>query len=105
MWAQLITMKQTQGSVRELDALIADLHATEHGGSGLLRSITMTDRADPTSVHVLVVFESEAKARAREADESRAAALAPVRAQMAEMFEGPPDFTDLDVVAEYEYPA
>jgi hypothetical protein len=47
------------------------------------------------------VFESEEKARAREGDPRRQEALQEVRATMAEIYEGPPTFTDLTVVAEY----
>jgi hypothetical protein len=53
---------------------------------------------------MLVVFESEEKARARENDPGRDEALAPARATMGEIFEGPPSFTDLVVVAEYMPP-
>jgi hypothetical protein len=50
---------------------------------------------------MLIVFESEEKARARERDPRRQEALQEVRATMAEIYEGPPTFTDLTVVAEY----
>jgi hypothetical protein len=63
----------------------------------------MTERSDPSQVHVLVVFESEEKARAREADPRRQEALVPVREKMAEIFEGSPTFADLDVVVERSY--
>ena len=47
------------------------------------------------------MFESEEKARALEQDPAREEGLRGVRAAMAEMFEGPPEFTDLTVVTEY----
>jgi hypothetical protein len=103
MWAQLISMRLKEGSEDELSGLMDALDAVEQPGSGLLRSLTMTDRRDPRQVHVLVVFESEQKARAREADSRRQEALVPVREKMAAIFEGPPTFADLDVVIERSY--
>jgi hypothetical protein len=50
---------------------------------------------------MLVVFESEAKARARENDPARQEGLQGVRAMMAEMFDGAPQFVDLTVVDEF----
>jgi hypothetical protein len=47
-----------------------------------------------------VVFESEEKARAREQDSGRQEKLTAARQTMAEIFEGPPEFTDLIVVEE-----
>ena len=49
----------------------------------------------------MVVFESEEKARAREADPRRREGLQAARALMAEIFDGPPDFVDLAVVEEF----
>jgi hypothetical protein len=63
----------------------------------------MTEQDDPRQVHVLVVFESEEKARAREDDPRRQEALVPVREKMAEIFEGPPTFADLDVAIDRSY--
>jgi hypothetical protein len=103
MWAQLISMRLGEGSEDELSGLMGALDAVEQPGSGLLRSLTMTEQGDPRQVHVLVVFESEEKARAREADPRRQEALVPVREKMAEIFEGPPTFADLDVVVERSY--
>jgi hypothetical protein len=48
-----------------------------------------------------VVFESEEKARAREQDPRRQEGLQAARAVMADIFEGPPEFTDLIVVDEW----
>ena len=43
----------------------------EQPESGLLRTTVMQDQKDPARVFVLVVFESEEKARARETDPLR----------------------------------
>jgi len=103
MWAQLISMRLAEGSEDELAGVMDALAAVEEPGSGLLRSLAMTEQGDPRQVHVLVVFESEEKARAREDDPRRQDALVPVRERMAEIFEGPPTFADLDVVADRSY--
>ncbi len=103
MWAQLISMRLEAGSEDELPGVMSALDAVEQPGSGLLRSLTMTERDDPRQVHMVVVFESEEKARAREDDPRRQEALIPVRKKMAEIFEGPPSFADLTVVVERSY--
>jgi hypothetical protein len=40
-------------------------------GSGLVRSTAMRDQKDPSSVYMMVVFESEEKARAQRAEPGR----------------------------------
>ena len=100
MWAQLITMRLKPGKEDALQGLMDQLQATEHPGSGLLRSLTMQDQNDPTRVFTLVVFDSEQSARERENDPRRTAGLQEVRAAMADMFDGPPEFVDLGVVNE-----
>jgi hypothetical protein len=47
------------------------------------------------------MFESEEKARAREQDPRRQAQLQKARSIMAEIFDGPPEFTDLIVDDEW----
>jgi quinol monooxygenase YgiN len=101
MWAQLITTRLKPGHDEGLTKLAEQLQAVEQPGSGLLRSTLMRDQKDPSRVFMLVVFESEEHARAREADERRQEGLGAARATMAEIFDGPPEFTDLTVAAEY----
>ena len=101
MWAQLIRMRLREGKEHDLPTLYKQLHAVEQPGSGLVRSLSMRDQADPSAVYTLVIFESEEKARAREQDERRQEGLAAVRATMAEIFEGPPEFVDLSVVNDF----
>src|SRR5689334_2412491 len=100
MWAQMITMRLKPGHDEGLATVIEQLRATEQPGSGLVRSLALRDQKDPAKVSFLVVFESEEAARARESDERRQAGLEAARATMAETFEGAPEFTDFDVVAE-----
>jgi len=101
MWAQLITVRLKPGKEGDLPRLEEQLTAIEQPGSGLLRSSVMQDQADPSSVYMLVVFESEEKARERENDPRRVEGLAVARATMAEIFDGPPQFTDLTVIADW----
>lgn len=101
MWAQLIRVRLKPGQDEEQDRVYQQLEATEQKGSGLVRSMLMRDQNDPNAVYMLVVFESEEKARERERDPRREGALRDLRATMAEIYEGPPEFTDLIVAAEY----
>ena len=97
MSAQHITVRLKQGREADLPRLAAQLRAVEQPDSGLLRSMLMQDQQDPGRVHMLVVLESEEKAREREQDPRREEGLQAARAIMAEIFEGPPEFTDLTV--------
>lgn len=101
MWAQLIRTRVKADSEEGLQRLFMQLREAEPADSGLVRTLVMREQQDPHNVSMLVVFESEEKARARENHPGRDEALAPARATMAEIFEGPPSFTDLVVVAEY----
>lgn len=101
MWAQLIRSRLRPGHEGDLPGLMADLQALEQPDSGLVRSLAMQDQNDPSEVYMLVVFESEAKARERESDPRRAEGLESVRKKMAETFDGPPEFVDLGVVQEF----
>jgi hypothetical protein len=99
MWAQLIKMRLKPGNdTAELDKQI---RAAEQPGSGLVRTLVMHDQKDPSQVYALVVFESEEKARAREQDPRRQEALQAARGMMADIFDGPPEFTDLTVADEW----
>jgi hypothetical protein len=78
MWAQLIKMRLKPGNdTAELDKQI---RAAEQPGSGLVRTLVMHDQKDPSQVYALVVFDSEAKARAREQDPRRQEGLQAARA-------------------------
>ena len=85
MWAQLITMRLKPG--KDMAEAHNQIRAAEQPGSGLVRT--------------LVIFESEEKARAREQDPRRQEGLQAARAVMADIFDGPPQFTDLEVAEEW----
>jgi len=101
MWAQLLTMRIKPGKEDGLPELLEQIRAREQAGSGLIRTSAMRDQNDPSRVFVLVMFESEEKARERENDAERQAAMATGREMMADIFEGPPEFVDLTVVTEW----
>lgn len=98
MWAQLISARLKAGKEGDLTKLFDQVQAIEQPGSGLLRSTFMHDQNDPRKVYMLVVFDTEEHARAREHDQRRDQGLQAVRATMAEILDAPPEFTDLLVV-------
>jgi len=100
MWAQLIKMRVKAGSDADLPALFKQFQAAEQTGSGLIRTTLMHAQNDPSEFYVMVVFQSEEDARARENDPVRQEAMKPAQAMMAEIFDGPPEFVDLTVVAD-----
>ena len=99
MWAQLIRMRLKPG--KDTAEMTRQIRAAEQPGSGLVRTLVMHDQTDPSRVYTLVVFESEEKARAREQDPRRSERLEAARSIMADIFDGPPEFTDLVVVDEW----
>jgi quinol monooxygenase YgiN len=103
MWAQLITMRLKPGKDEQLTRLYDELRAAEQPGSGLLRTTAMRDQKDPSRIYHIVVFESEKRARERESDPRREESLKAARETMAEIFDGPPEFVDLDVISDDVY--
>jgi quinol monooxygenase YgiN len=101
MWAQLITGHLKAGKEDGLARLMEQLQAVEQQGSGLVRSTAMRDQNDPSTIRILVIFESEEKARERENDERRQEGLVAARSTMTEILDGPLEFVDLTVVDEW----
>jgi quinol monooxygenase YgiN len=97
MWAQLIKMRAKPGREQDLMAMHERIQALEEPDSGLLRTTIGWDQKDPRVSYVLVVFESEEKARAREQSPRRQEAMAAVMSGMGDVLEGPPEFVDLTV--------
>jgi quinol monooxygenase YgiN len=100
MWAQLQKVSTKPEREAELLDVFEQLHAIEQADSGLVRTMVMRSQADPTLVYVLVVFDSEEKARAREQDPLRRQGLEHIRAAMGDVLDGPPEFFDLNVLRE-----
>jgi len=97
--AQLIKMPLKPD--KDIVGLSQPLRDAEQPGSGLVRTLMMRDQKNPRQVYTLVVFESEEKARARERDPRRQEQLSAFRALQSELFDGPPEFTDLIVLEEW----
>jgi quinol monooxygenase YgiN len=95
-------MRLKPGNEKDLPGLLEQFRAAEQPSSGLLRSTYMQDQNDPSRVYVLIVFESEEKARARENDPRRheGPQAARLMATMAEIFDSAREFVDLIVVDE-----
>src|SRR3954469_12089516 len=91
MWTQIIKTHMKSGKDAELMMLSDQLKAIEQPGSGLVRSTTMRDQKDPSTVYMIVTFESEEKARIREHDERRQCGLQSVRETMAQIFDEAPE--------------
>jgi quinol monooxygenase YgiN len=100
MWAQLSAVRVNEGEIGAVRKAMERLRSFEQPDSGLLRTIVMQDQKDSGRVLVLVVFESEEKARAREADPRRQEGLQALRASLAEVLQAAPEFTDLNVIAD-----
>ena len=100
MWAQLSTVRVKDGKADVVGEAMEQLRSFEQPDSGLLRTIVMQDQNDPERVLVLVVFESEEKARARESDPRREEGVHALRDRLGEVLGGAPEYTDLNVLAE-----
>lgn len=98
MWAQLQKVSTKPERQAELLDVFGQLQAIEQADSGLSRTMVMRSQADPNLVYVLVVFDSEEKARAREQDPRRQQGLERLRAAMGDVLDGPPEFVDLNVL-------
>jgi quinol monooxygenase YgiN len=100
MWAQQMKVRIRPGTEAQVHPIIEQVRATEQPESGLIRTVLMRDQQDSTVIYVLSVFESEEKARVREQDPRRTEGLQKLNTMMAEVFAGPPEFVDLEVLDE-----
>ncbi len=102
MWAQIIKVRVKSGREEDLRRILEQIHAAEQADSGLLRSSMMRDQKDPHTLYMMIVVESEEKARAREQNRRREG-LHDLQAKMADTLEGPPEFIDLEVINEIAF--
>jgi heme-degrading monooxygenase HmoA len=98
MWAQMQRVSTNPGREAEVLEIFERLRAIEQEDSGLLQTLVMRSQTDPTEVFVVVVFESEEKARARDKDPRRQEPLQHIRAAMGDVLNGPPEFFDCNVL-------
>jgi hypothetical protein len=99
MWAQLIKTRVKPD--KDHSELSEQIRAAEQPGSGLVRTLLMHDQQDPLQMYALVIFESEEQARARERDPRRKERLEGARVMQADIYDGPPEFINLDVLEEW----
>jgi heme-degrading monooxygenase HmoA len=98
MWAQMQRVSTDPEKEAQVLEIFEQLRAIEQDDSGLLQTLVLRSQADPAEVFVVVVFESEEKARARDTDPRRQEPLKRIRAAMGDVLNGPPEFFDCDVV-------
>ena len=98
MWAQVQRVSTKPDTEAELLQIFDELHAIEQEDSGLVQTLVMRSQNDPTETFVVVVFESEEKARAREEDPRRQEPLHRIRGALGEVLSGPPEFFDCHVL-------
>jgi heme-degrading monooxygenase HmoA len=98
MWAQLQRLTSNPEKEEQLLEVIEQVKAIEQPDSGLQRTMVMRSQSDPSQVFVLVIFDSEEKARAREQDPRRQEGLGAIRAALGDAMDGAPEFFDLDVI-------
>jgi len=99
VWAQLMKLRITPGA--ELVAVADLLKSFEQPDSGLIRETFMQAQDDPETAYVLVVFESEERARERERDPRRADGQLAMREALSGILAAPPEFTDLTVAVDW----
>jgi len=100
MWAQIIKTHLKPGMDSDFVGLMDQFKAIEQPDSGLLRTYALRDAKDPSAVYMMVIFESEEKARLREKDPRRTEGLKAAGQTMGQIFEGDMEFADLDVLVE-----
>lgn len=98
MWAQVQQVSSDPDREAQLLEVFEQLGAIEQEDSGLVQTLVMRSQADPTEVFVVVVFESEEKARTRDKDPRRQEPLGRIRASMGDVLNRPPEFFDCNVV-------
>ena len=98
MWAQIQRVRTNPEREAEVLEIFEQLRAIEQEDSGLLQTLVVRSQTDPTEVFVVVVFESEEKARAREGDPRRQEPLESIRGAMGDVLNGPPEFFNCNVL-------
>jgi heme-degrading monooxygenase HmoA len=92
MWAQLIKSRAKPGKEEEVRNLPREFEA-QGGTPPFVQIFTCTNQNDPSEHYTFVVFESEAAARQNERSPEQAQRVERFR----EVYEGEPEFVDLNV--------
>jgi heme-degrading monooxygenase HmoA len=99
MWVQMLKTRVKSGqeaTVEQLPQEMDERMQREGQGAGPKRVMVLQDQQDPRAYFTLLFFESEAKAREYEGSPEQEA----VKERMMQIWEGPPQFTDLNLVHE-----
>ncbi len=100
MWAQLIKSRIRPGKEEEARNLPQEFDAQAHGTSpSWVAMTTSVNQKNPSEYYTLVIFESEEKARENERSPEQAKRVE----RMMEIFDGQPEFVDLDVVFHHSH--
>ncbi len=95
MWAQLIKSRIKPGKEQEARTLPREFETQAAGATPPWVSITnAVNQNNPNETYTLVIFESEEKARENERSPEQAKRVE----RMMEVFEGRPEFVDLEVL-------
>lgn len=93
MWAQVIKSRAKPGKEEEIRNLPQEFEAMG-GMPAFLHLFACSNQNDPTEYYTFIVFESEEAARANERTREQDRRVE----RMRELYEGEPEFVDLDVV-------
>ena len=93
MWAQLIKSRAKPGKEEEIRNLPQEFEA-QGDTLPFVQIFTCSSQSDPSEYYTFVVFESEEAARQNESSPEQARRVQ----RLGELYEGPPEFVDLNVV-------
>ncbi len=97
MWAQIIKGRMKPGAEQVLAEVRDDIKAQIGQRPGLIHSFWMQNQQDPQEYYTVIIFESEAAARASEPDVNQNPAFQKLRAYA----EGAPEYVDLNVIESF----
>ena len=100
MWAQLRTVRVNDGEADAVRKAMEQLRPSSSQIRDCSARSSCRIRRTLCACSVLVVFESEEKARARENDPRRQEVVQALRASLAEVLQAAPEYTDLNVIAD-----
>jgi hypothetical protein len=94
MWAQIIKGRVKPGGEGALAELRQDVKGRLGQRPGLMQAFWMQDQHHPQENYTILIFESEAAARATEPDVSQN----PTFQRVQEYADGAPEYVDLEVI-------
>lgn len=97
MWAQIIKGRVKPGADEALAELRKDVKSRLGQRPGLIHAFWMQDQHDSRENYTVLIFESEAAARATEPDVNQNPAFQRLREQA----EGAPEYVDLNVIESF----